>query len=131
MIDVDLQMDFTQATSFHNKHQKNGIPLNYWEHQAVNLKLLKLQRKLLERNNFLQETDEVINFHSDGKMFNFQLNKHTHPIPPQHRVQILVRDQLVCVLKSTSTILLVSEFNNWINTFVGFGCELITEFIQT
>lgn len=32
MIDVDLQMDFTQATSFHNKHQKNGIPLNYWEH---------------------------------------------------------------------------------------------------
>ena len=40
MIDVDLQMDFTQATSFHERHQKNGIPLNYWEHD--NLKLLKL-----------------------------------------------------------------------------------------
>ena len=32
MIDADLQIDFTQATSFHNRHQKNGIPLNYWEH---------------------------------------------------------------------------------------------------
>ena len=82
MIDVDLQMDFTQATSFHNKHQKNGIPLNYWKHQAVNHKLLKLQRKLLEGNNFLQETDEVINFHSDRKMFNFQLNTHTPPPTP-------------------------------------------------